>query len=83
MSGVVHSSLDALVQGPVVGGQLVPQFGINGWSQSGRHAVVMLPQIRIVSARTKRENRVLQHFREKNNVFQFILSFSVPLFFFL
>lgn len=32
--GVVHSSLDALVQGPVVGGDLVPQPGVNGWRQS-------------------------------------------------
>ena len=50
MSGVVHSSLDGLVQGPVVGGDLVPQFGINGRSQSRGHAVVVFPQVGEVRA---------------------------------
>lgn len=34
VSGVVDAGLNALVQGPVVGGELVPQFGIDGWCQS-------------------------------------------------
>lgn len=55
MPRVVHSSLDALVQGPVVGGELVPQFGINGRRQSRSHAVVVFPQIGVVRTLTKRE----------------------------
>lgn len=50
MAGVVHPGLDALVQGPVVGGQLVPQFGVNGRRQSRGHAVVVLPQVGEVGA---------------------------------
>lgn len=50
VSGVVDSGLDALVQGPVVGGELVPQFGVNGRSQSRGHAVVVFPQVRVVRA---------------------------------
>lgn len=50
VSGVVHSGLDALVQGPVIGGHSVPQFGINGRSQSRRHAVVVFPQVGEVGA---------------------------------
>lgn len=46
MSRVVHPSLDTLVQGPVVGGYLVPQACINGWSQGSCHTVVVLPQVR-------------------------------------
>lgn len=53
VSGVVHSGLDALVQGPAVGGELVPQFGINGRSQSRGHAVVVFPQVREVRAAGK------------------------------
>lgn len=55
VSGVVDSSLDALVQGPVVGGELVPQSGINGWSQSRGHAVVVFPQVRKVGAAGEEE----------------------------
>ncbi len=50
VSRIVHPSLDALVQGPVVGGCLVPQVSINGWGQCCCHAVVVLPQIREISA---------------------------------
>lgn len=57
--GVVHSSLDALVQGPVVGGELVPQSGVNGRRQSRGHAVVVLPQVGEVRATTKRINPIL------------------------
>lgn len=57
--GVVHSSLDALVQGPVVGGELVPQSGVNGRRQSRGHAVVVLPQVGEVRATTKRINLIL------------------------
>lgn len=46
MSRVVHPGLDTLVQGPVVGGCLVPQACINGWGQGSCHTVVVLPQIR-------------------------------------
>ena len=47
---VVHTSLDALVQAPVVGGELVTQPGINSWGQSRCHAIVVLAQIREVGA---------------------------------
>lgn len=50
MSGVVHAGLDALVQGPVVGGELVPQSGVDGRSQSRGHAVVVFPQVGEVGA---------------------------------
>lgn len=46
MPGVVHPGLDALVQGPVIGGGLVPQVGVHGWGQDSGHAVVVLPQVR-------------------------------------
>lgn len=48
MSRVVHSSLDALVQGPVVGGCLVPQADVNCWGEGSCHTVVVPPQIRKV-----------------------------------
>lgn len=50
VSRVVDSRLDALVKGPVVGGDFVPQFGINSWSKSRGHAVVVLPQVRVIRA---------------------------------
>lgn len=46
VSRVVHPGLDALVQGPVIGGLLVPQVPIDGWGQGCCHAVVVLPQVR-------------------------------------
>lgn len=46
VSRVVHPGLDALVQGPVVGGYLVPQVCINSWGQGSCHTVVVLPQVR-------------------------------------
>ena len=49
VSRVVHASLDALINGPVVGGCLVPQVCINGWGQGRCHAVVVLPQVREIS----------------------------------
>lgn len=49
VSRVVHTSLDGLVQGPVVGGCLVPQVCINGWGHCRCHAVVVLPQVRVIS----------------------------------
>lgn len=54
--GVVHSRLDALVQGPVVGGDLVPQSGVNGRRQRRGHAVVVLPQVGEVRAMELRIN---------------------------
>lgn len=57
--GVVHSSLDALVQGPAVGGDLVPQSGVDGRRQSRGHAVVVLPQVGEVRATTERINPIL------------------------
>lgn len=45
---VVHPSLDALVQGPVIGGCLVPQAAVDGRGQRCCHAVVVLPQVRVV-----------------------------------
>ena len=53
--GVVHSGLDALVQGPVVGGELVPQSGVDGRSQSRGHAVVVFPQVGEVRADGEKE----------------------------
>lgn len=50
VAGVINPCLDALVKGPVVGGQLVPKFSINGWSQSRGHAVIVFPQVREVRA---------------------------------
>lgn len=50
VSRVVHPGLDALVHGPLVGGGLVPQVSIDGGGQGCCHAVVVLPQVREISA---------------------------------
>ena len=56
MSRVVHPGLDALVQGPVLGGHLVPQPGVDGGRQRRRHAVAVLPQVREVRAMRERSD---------------------------
>lgn len=61
---VVHPGLDALVEGPVVGSHLVPQFGVNGRSQSGGHAVVVFPQVREVWAVRKEEEEEMNKRRK-------------------
>lgn len=50
VSRIVHPSLDALVQGPIAGGCLVPQVCVNGWGQGYCHAVIVLPQVGEISA---------------------------------
>lgn len=42
MAWVVHSSLDALVQGVTIGSHLVPELGIDGRGEALGHAVVVL-----------------------------------------
>ncbi len=49
MTRVVHSSLNALVKTPVIGGQLVPQLAINSRRQGRSHAVVVFAQVWVVS----------------------------------
>lgn len=50
MARVVNTSLNALVQGPAIWGCLVAEPGIDGWRQVAGHAVVVLPQVRVLSA---------------------------------
>lgn len=50
MPGVVHARLDALVQSPIVGCDLVPQFGVDGRCQRRGHAVVVLAKVGEVGA---------------------------------
>lgn len=45
---IVNPSLDALINGIAARGPLVPQFGINCWSEALSHAVVVFTKIRIV-----------------------------------
>lgn len=47
---VVHPGLDALIQGVPVGGHLVPEAGVDARRQALGHAVVVLAQVRVVSA---------------------------------
>lgn len=49
MTGVVHTSLNALVKSPIVWGNLVPQLGINGRGQRTGHTVVVFAKVREVS----------------------------------
>lgn len=46
---VVNASLNALVQGPAVWGCLVTEPGVDGRCQVAGHAVVVLPQVRVLS----------------------------------
>uniref|UniRef100_A0A803YE08 Inositol hexakisphosphate and diphosphoinositol-pentakisphosphate kinase n=1 Tax=Meleagris gallopavo TaxID=9103 RepID=A0A803YE08_MELGA len=46
---VVHAGLDALVQGPAVGGGFVAEPRIDGWRQVAGHAVVVFPQVGVLS----------------------------------
>lgn len=46
---VVDASLDALVQGPAIWGCLVTEPGVDGWRQVAGHAVVVLPQVGVLS----------------------------------
>lgn len=46
---VVDASLNALVQGPAIWGCLVTESGVDGWRQVAGHAVVMLPQVGVLS----------------------------------
>ena len=57
VSWIVHPGLDGLVQGPVVGGGFVPEVGVDGRGQRRGHAVVVLPQVREVSAVDGRTSR--------------------------
>lgn len=50
VAGVVDTRLDALVQGPAIWGCFVTEPGIDGWRQVAGHAVVVLPQVRVLSA---------------------------------
>lgn len=49
VAGVIHPSLYALVQGPVIGGDFVPQSGVYGWGEVRGHAVVVFAEVRKVS----------------------------------
>lgn len=49
MSGVVHTSLNALVKSPVVWGNPVPKLGIDGRGQRTGHTVVVFAKVREVS----------------------------------
>lgn len=49
MTGVVHTSLNALVKSPVVWGNLVPQLGIDSRGQCTGHTVVVFAKVREVS----------------------------------
>lgn len=46
---VVNASLNALVQGPAIWGCLVTEPGVDGWRQVAGHAVVVLPQVGVLS----------------------------------
>lgn len=46
---VVNASLNALVQGPAIWGCLVTEPGVDGWRQVAGHAVVVPPQVRVLS----------------------------------
>lgn len=48
VAGVVHASLDTLVQGVAVGRHLVAELGVNGRGEALGHAVVVLAQIGVV-----------------------------------
>lgn len=50
MARVVDASLNALVQGPAIWGCLVTEPGVDGWCQVAGHAVVVLPQVGVLSA---------------------------------
>lgn len=47
---IVDTCLDALVQGPAIWGCFVTEPGVDGWRQVAGHAVVVLPQVRVLSA---------------------------------
>lgn len=49
MARVVHTSLNALVQGPAIWGCLVTEPGVDGWRQVAGHAVVVLSQVGVLS----------------------------------
>lgn len=55
MSRVVHACLDALVQGPAVGGGFFAEPGIDGGGQVTRHAVVVFSEVRVFGAVGRRE----------------------------
>lgn len=46
---VVHAGLNALVQGPAVGGGFVTEPCVDGWRQVAGHAVVVFPQVGVLS----------------------------------
>lgn len=48
VAGVVHSSLDALVQGVAAGRRLVAELGVDGGGEALSHAVVVLAKVRVV-----------------------------------
>ena len=50
MARVVHSGLDALVQGIAVGRHLVAELGVDGRREALGHAVVVFAQVRVVCA---------------------------------
>ena len=68
MPGVVHTSLNALVQGPAVRGQLVPQLAIDSWGQGTCHTVVVLPQVREVRAIKQSIFSQLKSLNQKLNI---------------
>lgn len=45
LTGVVHTSLDDIIQGVATGCLLVPQFGINVLGQNLGHMVIVLGQV--------------------------------------
>lgn len=45
---VVHSSLDALIQGVAIRRHLVAEFGVDFWGEAFSHAVVVLAQVRVI-----------------------------------
>lgn len=49
VAGVVNTRLDALVQGPAVWGCFVTQPGVDGGRQVAGHAVVVFPQVGVLS----------------------------------
>lgn len=50
VAGVIHSSLDTLVQGVAIGRHLVAELGVDGRREALGHAVVVFAQIRVVCA---------------------------------
>lgn len=48
VSWVVHPGLDGLVQREAIGRGLIAQRGVDGGRQAARHAVIVLPQVRIL-----------------------------------